>query len=244
MTDPAGQYHELSVAEAMARSTNASLLDRFLEGFALSDKVLRHYASLMEQRSALALDNPCFVAHRSLLPRLADDLRGVWHLSGFGYWLQALTLSAAAVEIWATLGYIAWYKDRAAKWLSWQRSHATPWSVAAMIPGAIEAWNGPDEAFVTSMRRWYTFACMAKHANPSLQLRSLGAITAADHALASLPELYPNVHKAMFITLYSTLQLTYFTCGALFADDTGLPEDLLDAARDLSDAMVRIAKPR
>jgi hypothetical protein len=245
MTDLSDRYEELSAAETSARANAHPVLQRFVLGFSISDRVLREYATELEARAQMQAENPCLLAHRYLLPRLADDLRCVWHLAADGYWLQALTLSGSAVETWATIGYVAWNDGRAERWLEWQRLEKTPWSVASMIDGAVAAWRGQAGGqLARGMQRWYTLVCMAKHANPRLQLRSLGALTPADHAIATMPEVTPKTHHALFITLYKALELTWYTCGALFAGDNAeLPPQLLSNAQALGDAMTKIASP-
>lgn len=235
-------FRELEAAEAAVRATQRQVVDLFSPGFALADQVLRGYASVMDERIDASPDNLCAVAHRVLLPRLADDLRCLLLLARDGYWFQAMSLAASALEAAATVGYIAWRQDRAERWLFWKDYESMPWSVRTMIDGAVAHWSSDtDPEKAKGWKRWYTIFCWAKHGNPRFQLR-LGSLSPAQHAIASVPEIEPRTEKRLFMVLYSGLQLTGFTLGGLTSEDTStMPTNVTDAVIAFAREMNQIA---
>lgn len=234
---------ELNAAEAAARDVQQPVLKRFQGAYGHANEALRLYAADMERRAGRNQQDVAARAHLVLLPCLADDLRAVWLVASSGYWLQATTLASATLEVAATIGFLGLRHERAEKWLFWSKYDKTPWPVAALIDGAVAHWKGqPDPTASQTWKTWYTLFSRAKHANPSLQTRIIGSLTPADHVIGLTPEVVPKTEFRLWMTLYSSLQLTVFGSAALLAVDQGAPDEVREAIRQLLSAMTTIAK--
>jgi hypothetical protein len=242
MTEESDPLRELEAAEASALQTQRVVLQQFRSAYALCNRALRLYAQAMSQRAEVRNEDLPARAHRVLLPRLADDLRTVWLVAGGGYWLQAMTLAGSALEVAATVGFLAFKRERAEKWLHWHTYEKTPWAVSQLIEGAVAHWKGQaDPKLAKDFKTWYTIFCWAKHANPTLQTRVLGALTPADHVIDVTPEVVPGSNVRLWLTLYGSLQLSMLAVAALMAEDDAAPDSVVDAIKAYFDAMTDVA---
>jgi hypothetical protein len=123
-------------------------------------------------------------AQLSLLPRVADALRGVAILASYGHELPALALSSVVYELGHLSAWIGPDDGLARTWLEWKEATRMPkgWGWQNVTRGALVRTGRGDSATVFRQGLFYSRACLAKHGNP-IALRNRPAALTPDMAV-------------------------------------------------------------
>ena len=114
---------------------------------------------------------------RRLLVRVANDLRAASRLACLGYAEQAAALVAGLYEVALTVVHVGRDAGRALTWIDHDNPVRGPWS-AKRLTESVAAKVDPKAPEKTAERvyRYYTQLCMAKHANPIVEMQHLKRI--------------------------------------------------------------------
>ena len=103
-----------------------------------------------------------------LLARLANDMRCSSLLVMHGYGVQAASIISSAYEVACSIVYIGSDEDRAQRWVN-HSSRTSPFMGAKPLTEAVVRECSPESDY-RSVYEKYSDLCMAKHANPILQM--------------------------------------------------------------------------
>jgi len=103
-----------------------------------------------------------------LLARLANDMRWSSLLVMHGYGLQAASIISSAYEVACAIVYIGSDQDRAERWVNHSSRTSSFMGVRSLTEAVVSQWN-PDADYRNVYEK-YGDLCMAKHANPMLQM--------------------------------------------------------------------------
>lgn len=111
-----------------------------------------------------------FKVTSDLLIRVANNLRGVGLLAERGYALQAASLGASIYEVAYTVAFIGADENLAREWIRHEDPTRPFRGVWDLTVGGLQALGLDTEARRGAQYRVYRQLCLAKHANPILEM--------------------------------------------------------------------------
>jgi hypothetical protein len=111
-----------------------------------------------------------FKVTSDLLIRLANDLRGVGLLAERGYALQAASLGASIYEVAYTVAFIGADEGLAQEWIRHEDPTRPFRGVWDLTVGGLRSLGLDNEMRRRAQYRVYRQLCLAKHANPILEM--------------------------------------------------------------------------
>lgn len=211
---PVGSKSRGGLNEAEVARTLAPELDRHLElTLNVHNAVMQALSSLPDR--PLSVLTQCEKVQVNLMIRLANDLRCASLLAARGYPLQVASVVADLFEVAYSVGYIGANDERAQEWIDHEDPTTAFMSVRSLVDEVIGNAPIPDPREAAGRQYViYRQLCMAKHANPLIQMQH-GFEVEEDRVVAVAgPQGSEEAIRVLWFALETAVGLCHMALGA------------------------------